>query len=65
MNVFIFGNGVSRKNFDIGSLKGKGILIGCNWAYTEYPFDVICSADPEELLEICRFRDDCEEILYG
>ena len=47
MNVFIFGNGVSRKNFDIGSLKGKGILIGCNWAYTEYPFDVICSADPE------------------
>jgi len=26
--------------------------------------DHICSADPEELLEICRFRDDCEEILY-
>lgn len=26
--------------------------------------DHICSADPEELLELCRFRDDCEEILY-
>ena len=27
-------------------------------------YDQICSMEPDELLELCRFRDDCEEILY-
>jgi hypothetical protein len=52
MNVFLFGNGVSRKGFDISSLAGKGLLVGCNWAYREYPFDIICSADPGVSKEI-------------
>lgn len=45
--VFLFGNGVSRKEFDISSLEGRGLIIGCNWAYKDYPFDIICSSDPE------------------
>jgi hypothetical protein len=45
--LFLFGNGISRRDFSIDSLKDKGLLVGFNWAYEEYPFDIICSADEE------------------
>jgi hypothetical protein len=47
MKIFLFGNGVSRKDFDIDTLRGEGLLVGCNWAYKDYPFNIICSADKE------------------
>lgn len=54
MNIFLFGNGISRKDFDISSLVGKGLIVGCNWAYKDYPFDVICSADREVSAKIAK-----------
>ncbi len=55
--VFLFGNGVSRKDFDVSSLAGKGKLVGCNWAYQEYAWDIICSADPEVSAKIDKNWD--------
>lgn len=44
--VFLVGNGVSRRGFLLSSIRHKGILIGCNLAYRDYPdFDAIVSID--------------------
>ena len=34
--AFILGNGKSRKTLDIPSLKGNGLVIGCNALYRDY-----------------------------
>jgi hypothetical protein len=34
--AYIIGNGVSRKSFDLMSLKGKGKVFGCNALYRDY-----------------------------
>lgn len=42
---FIIGNGESRKDFDLSSLKGKGIILGCNALYREFEPDILVSVD--------------------
>jgi hypothetical protein len=46
MRAFVIGNGLSRKDFDLYSLKDKGLIIGCNEAYQEFPhFNMMASVD--------------------
>ena len=47
MKIFLVGNGPTRKDFDLDSLKTKGLIVGCNWAYRDFEFDIICSGDRE------------------
>ena len=42
-NVFVLGNGPSRKNIDTSKLDGT--VIGCNACYRDFTPDVICAID--------------------
>jgi len=42
-NVFVLGNGPSRKNIDPSELEGT--IIGCNACYRDFTPDVICATD--------------------
>ena len=45
-NAFIIGNGTSRKDLDLTSLKGNGNIYGCNWFFKkEFMPDVIVASD--------------------
>lgn len=58
MDIYLVGNGTSRKDFDLTKLEGKGLLVGCNWAYKEdVKWDIVCSADPEVSKEIAKKWD--------
>ena len=67
MNTFIIGNGESRKDFDLESLRGKGKIYGCNALYRDFTPDVLFATDQDIILEIiqenycleneCRFSD--------
>ena len=44
--VFLVGNGSSRRGFLLSRLRDKGIMIGCNLAYRDFPdFDAVVSID--------------------
>ena len=44
--VFFIGNGGSRRGFLLSSLRSKGIMVGCNKAFLDYPdFDFMFSID--------------------
>lgn len=44
--VFLVGNGASRRGFLLSTLRDKGLIVGCNLAYRDFPdFDVIVSID--------------------
>lgn len=44
--VFLIGNGASRRGFLLSRLRDKGVLMGCNTAYRDFPdFDAIISID--------------------
>lgn len=46
MRAFVIGNGLSRRGFDLRTLVGKGLIVGCNEAYQEFPhFDLMVSVD--------------------
>jgi hypothetical protein len=55
--VFVVGNGISRKDFDLNSLVGVGPIVICNEAYREFSsFDAIASVDglaTEDIQENC------------
>lgn len=42
---FAIGNGLSRKEFDLHELDGKGITVGCNWIFKDYYPDIIVAID--------------------
>ena len=50
--VFCIGNGGSRKNFDLESLRGKGRIYGCNALYRDFKPDVLISVDNGIMHEI-------------
>ena len=66
-NVFLIGNGESRKGLDLTKLKSKGRVYGCNAIYREFTPDVLISVDHGIMHEIyhsgytinneCWFRD--------
>ena len=45
---FVVGNGTSRKDFDLTSIKDYGTLIACNWFFKEEfrPDILVCSDEP-------------------
>ena len=58
-NVFVLGNGPSRKNIDPSKLNGT--VIGCNACHRDFTPDVICATDAGIINEIIDsgFDGDC------
>ena len=58
-NVFVLGNGHSRKNIDPSKLNGT--VIGCNACHRDFTPDVICATDAGIINEIIDsgFDGDC------
>ena len=58
-NVFVLGNGLSRKNIDPSKL--PGLIIGCNACYRDFKPDVICALDAGIISDIIdsEFDGDC------
>ena len=50
--VFCIGNGNSRKDFNLESLRGKGKIYGCNALYRDFKPDVLISVDNGIMHEI-------------
>lgn len=44
-NIFVIGNGESRKNFDLNLLKPYGLIIGCNAICREFDPDIVVCVD--------------------
>ena len=65
--VFVIGNGESRKDFDLESLRPHGKIYGCNALYRDFTPDVITAVDMGIMHEVynsgyaqnnqCVFRD--------
>ena len=53
-NLFVLGNGESRKNIDVELLKTKGKVYGCNAIYREHVVDGLIAVDPMLEHEIYR-----------
>lgn len=53
MNIFVIGNGESRRGFDLNSLKPHGTIIGCNALYRDFIPDLLVAVDRPILKEIC------------
>ena len=51
-NVFLIGNGESRKGLDLNKLKPKGRVYGCNALYRDFKPDVLISVDHGIMHEI-------------
>ena len=46
MNIaFVLGNGISRKEIDLHSIKERGKIYGCNSLYKEFTPDVLVATD--------------------
>ena len=50
--AFIIGNGPSRAEFDIASLRGLGTIYGCNALYRDFTPDYLVAIDPPIIEEI-------------
>jgi len=53
-NLFVLGNGESRKDIDVELLKSKGKVWGCNALYREHEVDGLIAVDPMLEHEIYR-----------
>ena len=45
-DLFILGNGESRKDIDVDLLKAKGKVYGCNAIFREHELDGLIAVDP-------------------
>ena len=61
--AFIIGNGESRKIFPIETLKGKGVIYGCNAIYRDYPklCDHIVAVNPPMYEELEQWHNNGKE----
>lgn len=50
--AFVLGNGTSRKNLDLETLRGKGTIYACNAVYRHFEPDVLIAVDPKMVHEI-------------
>ena len=66
-NVFVVGNGESRKDYDLNKLKGKGKIYGCNGLYRDFTPDVLVAVDQGICHEIYNsgYCQDNETYLRG
>jgi len=53
-NLYVLGNGESRKDIDINELKKTGRVWGCNAIYRDYDLDGLVAVDPMLEHEIYR-----------
>ena len=49
---FLIGNGESRKDIDLETLRGKGTIIGCNALYRDFAPDVLLAVDQKMINEV-------------
>ena len=49
---FVLGNGISRKDIDLSTLREYGIIYGCNALYREFDPDYLVAVDVKMVLEI-------------
>ena len=54
MNTFIIGNGETRKDFDLESLRDKGEIYGCNALYRDFSPTLLFATDQDIILEIIQ-----------
>ena len=61
--AFVIGNGESRKIFPIETLKGHGIIYGCNAIYRDHPklCDHIVAVNPPMYEELKQWHNDGKE----
>ena len=52
MKAFIIGNGLSRSEFDLETLRGKGTIFGCNALYRDFTPDYLVAIDDKIISEI-------------
>jgi len=50
--AFVLGNGTSRQQIELNSLKGKGTIYACNAVYREFNPEVLVAVDPKMIHEI-------------
>jgi|TARA_B100001778_G_C18562337_1_gene618383 hypothetical protein len=53
-NAYIIGNGPSRQNFDLSTLKASGQTYGCNAIYRDFIPDFIFSVDTQMTETMCK-----------
>ena len=53
-NAYCIGNGPSRKDFDLESLRATGQTYGCNALYTDFMPDFIFSVDTKMTVTMCE-----------
>ena len=61
--AFIIGNGESRNIFPIDTLKGNGVIYGCNAIYRDHPMlcDHIVAVNPEMYDELAQWHNNGKE----
>lgn len=61
--AFVIGNGESRKIFPIDTLKGQGIIYGCNAIYRDHPglCDHIVAVNPPMFDELKQWHDTTDK----
>jgi hypothetical protein len=61
--AFVIGNGTSRSNFDLNTLRGKGTIYGCNALYRDFLPDVLVCTDDNmrEEIELSEINPDVLE----
>ena len=64
--AFVIGNGESRKIFPIDTLKGKGVVYGCNAIYRDHPklCDHIVAVNPPMYEELTKWHNWEEQNAY-
>ena len=63
--AFVIGNGESRKIFPIETLKGKGVVYGCNAIYRDHPklCDHIVAVNPPMYEELAKWHNNSNRSL--
>jgi len=63
--AFVIGNGESRKIFPIDTLKGKGVVYGCNAIYRDHPklCDHIVAVNPPMYEELAKWHNNSNRSL--
>tara|TARA_B100000575_G_C23061684_1_gene611236 strand:- start:544 stop:1299 length:756 start_codon:yes stop_codon:yes gene_type:complete len=64
-NAYCIGNGPSRKDFDLNSLKATGQTYGCNALYRDFMPDFIFSVDTKMSVKMCEDEVGLKTIHYA
>lgn len=62
--AYIIGNGVSRKNFNLESLRGLGKIFGCNALYRDFDPDYLVAIDDKIIKEITEFYHNKNQCIF-